>query len=172
VGGDPIAWIPSDELFVNRLAWLVRRDGVQSVARFYGRDRETVRRWLRPRGQRPRQSIQRSVARRGLAITGPTQPARDEAGRFTRRIIDRRTRAAIDTINQSRQLARATAMREARTARQERLAEMLPTELTPAEEQDLDRRLQDLIRRDALGEDTADDWRAFDVDYNAWMGNR
>jgi len=164
-------WIPSDDLFVNRLAWLVRRDGINNVAAFYGRSRQTVRRWLQPRGQRPSSRIRRSVARRGLSITGPTIGVRGAGGRFTSPVIDRRARAAINTINQRRAANLEVARREARTDRQRRMVEMAAGDLTDAEMRDLDRRLRDLIRRDALGEDTADDWRDFEADYQAMVGS-
>ena len=165
-----VRWVPSDELFVNRLAWLVRRDGLNSVATDYGRSRRSVRRWLSYE-TRPNQNIRRRIANRGRRITGPAVRTRDARGRFRTAVMDRRARSAIATINRERRERRELGMREARTDRQRQIVAQLPGDLTPVEERDLDRRLQDLVRRDALGEDTADDWREFEADYQSMVGS-
>jgi len=85
--------------------------------------------------------------------------------------MDRRARATIATINRERRERRELGMREARTDRQRQIVAQLPQDLTAAEERDLDRRLRDLVRRDALGEDTADDWREFEADYQSMVGS-
>ena len=165
-----VRWTPSDELFVNRLAWLVRRDGLNSVASDYGRSRRSVRRWLSYE-TRPNVNIRRRVSNRARTITGPVTRRRDAQGRFRTGVMDRRAQTAIDTINRQRRERVELGIREARTPRQRQMVGQLPTDLTPAEERDLDRRLQDLVRRDALGEDTADDWRDFEADYQSMVGS-
>ena len=63
---------PSSQLVSVRLRALVRRDGLQGVADFYGVQRQTARRWVR--GSSPNADARRSIVRRGLPLTGCSKP--------------------------------------------------------------------------------------------------
>ena len=195
-------WNPSDTLFRNRLAYIINAEasrervrmraasgrqltdaqvrrsqqiGLGRVADQYNRSRETVRRWLGAQDsrQQPRSAaLRRSVANRGRRLSGPTVARRGAAGRFTTALVDARARRAIESINARRAELRATAVRTSTNPRQRRAAEMMGQPLTAEEEQDLDRRLRNLQRDDALGRPTSERWVQFRDDYRTMSGGR
>lgn len=117
-------WRASDEAFRVRLEALIERDGVQGVARFYDVSASTVRNWNTGRTSPRSDSVQRSVARRGRALTG-TVIQDTSGGRFSssRTIYDPQTVRMVRTI-QTRRTERAQAeVRNARNPAQRRIAE-------------------------------------------------
>lgn len=164
-------YTPTQGTFTYRLAALVNERGIDRVAQDYDRSPRTVRGWIR--GQtRPSGRTQRSVVRRGLRLTGPTTRRRNpQTGQFEVIARDRRTSRAVSTIIDSR-LSRRRAIEETATSdRQREAAFMEPIQPTDEEVQDLDRQLQQITKDEALGRDTSAQWRRFDRDYKAMMGN-
>ena len=86
--------------------------------------------------------------------------------------MDPRAQRAVESINRTRRDMRTTAQAVATNPRQRREAEMMGQPLTQAEEQDIDRRLRNLQRDDALGRPTGERWEQFRVDYRTMQGGR
>lgn len=117
-------WRASDEVFRVRLDALIERDGIQGVADFYDVSESTVNNWSSGRTTPRNISHQRSVSRRGRAITG-TVIQDTSGGRFSpsRTIYDPQTTRMVRTI-QARRTERARAeVRNARNPAQRRIAE-------------------------------------------------
>tara|TARA_R110002110_G_scaffold248989_4_gene465190 strand:+ start:3331 stop:3861 length:531 start_codon:yes stop_codon:yes gene_type:complete len=110
---------PSDALVSVRLRALIRRDGIAGVARSYGVQERTVRRWNQ--GGNPNTAARRSIVRRGLPLTGAV--VQDPSGGFS----------TSTTLYRPEAIAFQRAETERRRVRQQRAIE---TAQTPAEMQD------------------------------------
>lgn len=89
--------------FRNRTQSLIRRDGIQAVAAFYGRSPQTIRRWAAGTQVPRSRSVQRSVADRGRNPDNHALTIRDAQGRIVVRDFDDRTTRAINTQNRENQ---------------------------------------------------------------------
>jgi len=171
---------PSPGLFEDRLAHLVRRDGLEGVAGTYGVQPRAVVGWLKGRTT-PSGSKQRSIVSRGLRISGPSRTVRNPTtGLFESSIVSGHAAKAIATINRERRLNSEAGMAAATNPRRREMERAAGLPLTRDEEKALDTRMRRLNRDSALyggvgGAQEAAlmfDWRRFDRDYTALSEGR
>lgn len=129
----------SDTTFQNRINFLVREQGIERQAEFYGVTRRTIRRWQGGE-TRPSARVRDSVRRRGLTAGSPIAEQRRENGRFAsaQRSVDTSAFNANAAINRGLRRRRNAAIRDARArgnVRAERMARALPQRLTNTEEE-------------------------------------
>tara|TARA_R110002012_G_scaffold5387_1_gene24573 strand:+ start:2201 stop:2923 length:723 start_codon:yes stop_codon:yes gene_type:complete len=162
-------------LFIDRLAHLVRRDGLEGVAGSYGVRPATVVNWLRGNTTPSRRRMV-SVSSRGRRISGPSRTTRNPTtGRFDGAIISGHAVKAINTINAERRANSEAGMAAATNDRIREMERARGLPLTREEELALDARMRRLNQRQALfGEmdgtqqdELNFDWRRFDRDYNS-----
>ena len=170
---------PSSQLVSVRLRALVRRDGLQAVADFYGVQRQTARRWVR--GSTPNADARRSIVRRGLPITGAV--IQDPRGGFsTARTLYRPEAIAFQRIeSQRRQDRAAEQLRGAATEQEFEMAMAQQTDVGVSFEEavDFDTRLARLQFLSDSGYNWSDweeywgyedDWDAFRSAYEQMAG--
>jgi len=127
-----MAYNPTQRTFRNRLNYLLERDSSAGVEAFYGRSRETIRRWANG-SQQPSAAVKRSVVARGARAAGGSAPLPGYRG-----ISDPRARKAIASINRARAENAATLRRNATNDRQRRAADLLAKPLSEEEARNLD----------------------------------
>lgn len=166
----PREWVPSNELFRNRLYYLVEERGIERVARQRGRTPATIRAWLRG-DRRPSGRTRRNIVVAGRRLTGPVAQGRQD-GRFTTttQLVDPRVIRMEEVLNERYRQRREVAIREATTNRQQQMAEALPVAVDREALIDMDTRRQRLIESEYYGDeywdeygyefDTWDDWRS------------
>lgn len=169
---------PSEQLVSVRLRALVRRDGLQGVADFYGVQRQTVRRWVR--GSNPNSEARRSIVRRALPLTGAV--VQNPSGGFSpERTLYRPEAIAFQRIESQRRRDRATEqLRGAATEQEFEMAMALQDdEVSFDEAVDFDTRLARLQFLSDSGMDWSDweeywgpedDWDAFRSAYEQMAG--
>lgn len=171
---------PSSDLFVDRLAHLVRRDSLEGVAGSYGVRPQTVRGWLTGASTPPAARM-RSVTSRGLRISGPSRTVRNPVtGRIESSVVSGFAAKAISTINRERKASSEAGMAAATNAGRREMERARGLPLTREEEKSLDVRMRRLNRDQALygGSGGAEevalqfDWRRFDRDYTALSEGR
>lgn len=121
-------------IFQARAEFLVREQGIERTASFYGRSPRTVRRWLTGEST-PSQAIRESVRRRGLTAGAPQAQQVRVGGQFTAEgtIARGGSLRAVESINRRMRRVREAEIRAARRAgdqRRVRVARTLPTRLT------------------------------------------
>ena len=121
-------------IFQARAEFLVREQGIERTASFYGRTPRTVRRWLAGETT-PSQAIRESVRRRGLTAGAPQAQQIRVRGRFSQEgtIARGGSLNAVAAINRRMRRVRDAEIRAARRAgsqRRERVARTLPTRLS------------------------------------------
>lgn len=156
------------DTFRARLDALIERDGINSVADFYGVQRRTIRTWTQ--GTTPRSAAaRRSVVRRARTLTGNAVQTRDAQGRFRTAFAERNFVRAFEVARERRQRAADAIESQARTPAQRAFA---------AEQR---RRAQDvsaLVRevedwrswREELVEGLRDDWSEWRGTYETIAG--
>jgi len=127
-----MAYNPTQRTFRNRLNYLLERDGSAGVEAFYGRSRETIRRWASG-SQQPSASVKRSVVSRGARAAGGSASLPGYRG-----ISDPRARKAIASINRRRAQNAETLRANATNDRQRRAADLLGQPLSQVEAKTLD----------------------------------
>ena len=128
----------SDTTFQNRINFLVREQGIERQAEFYGVTRRTVRRWQGGETT-PSARTRDSVRRRGLTAGSPVAETVRRNGRFApaQRSADTSAFNANASINRGLRRRRNAAIRDAQSrgnARAERMARALPQRLSNREE--------------------------------------
>ena len=121
-------------IFQARAEFLVREQGIERTASFYGRTPRTVRRWLAGETT-PSQAIRESVRRRGLTAGAPQAQQIRVRGRFSQEgtIARGGSLRAVESINRRMRRVRDAEIRAARRAgdeRRMRVARTLPTRMT------------------------------------------
>jgi len=162
---------PSQELVQTRVRALISRDGVNSVANFYGVTRRTVIRWQRGETNPQASSDARSIARRGRALTGSVSMGRDARGRFgVASTIYRPEGVRAYNIAVERQQRRAEiASQVASTPSMMADAESMNFEVDREAYIDFDRRLANL--QEASDYDRLDDfydYYGYEDDWDSW----
>ena len=109
------------DTFRARLDALIERDGINEVADFYGVQRRTVQAWTEGRSPRS-ESTERSVIRRGRALTGNVVQTRDERGQFVTAFAERNFVRAFEVARERRQRAAEAIESQARTPAQRAFA--------------------------------------------------
>ena len=148
--------------FRNRTQSLIRRDGIQGVAAFYGRSPQTIRRWDAGTQVPRSRSVQRSVADRGRNPDNHALVERNAQGQIVVRDFNDRTTRAINTQNRDseRLLNRGLAQAQNDDERQ-----MALEQYDPLDEDEMNRIADLMDERDAAiarneeDYDWWDDWR-------------
>ena len=148
--------------FRNRTQSLIRRDGIQAVASFYGRSPQTIRRWAAGT-QRPRsRSVQRSVADRGRNPDNHALTERNARGQIVVRDFNDRVTRAINTQNRENQRLASRGLEQAQNDAER---QMVREQYSPLDDEEMNR-IADLmdereaaIARDERDSGWWDDWR-------------
>ena len=171
----------SRRLFSSRIEFLIEESSVEDVARFYGRNPQTVRRWASG-SQAPSQAVRTSVSRRALDRGAARADQVRVRGRFSEEgtVATRGSIRAVQSVNRNLRRQRLAEIRAARRSGDERrirMAQDLPSRLTQTQEADLALRRERLIDRDEgrTDEDFVEYEELYDLydfdDWEAWRNS-
>ena len=143
---------PNSETFRIRAEALLREQGAARLAARYGVSESTIRNYAAGRSTPRSARTMRNITRAGRRITGAAVQVRDSQGRFGVTIADPNMVRYVRVQRERIQTARRIAIEEATTPASIARAESMPVDVDYDLVLDLQRRRQELLRRNVRGD--------------------